>query len=94
MQRNDLTRRAFVAALTASVASVAAPASALEPATARGLVDRVLADVVPLINSGQTAEQMFPAFERIFATYADVPAIARAALGPVARTLPAAEFAA
>ena len=94
MPPTDLSRRAFVAALAASAASVAAPAAALEPATARALVDRVLADVVPLINSGRTAEEMFPAFERIFATYADVPAIARAALGPVARTLPAADFAA
>jgi phospholipid transport system substrate-binding protein len=38
------------------------------------------------INSGQSETAMFGSFERIFQQYADVPTIARSALGPAARS--------
>ncbi len=53
---------------------------------ARGLIDRTIADVNAVISSGKSASAMYGDFERIFARYADVPTIARSALGPAARS--------
>jgi phospholipid transport system substrate-binding protein len=39
-----------------------------------------------IINSGKSESAMFVDFERIFVRYADVPTIARSALGPAARS--------
>jgi phospholipid transport system substrate-binding protein len=46
------------------------------------------------INSGKSEAAMLKDFEGIFARYADVPAIARSALGPTARSASPAELAA
>ena len=74
--------------------AVARPAFALDAAGARVLIDRSLAEVYAVINSGKAPAQMYRDFEAIFARHADVDAIARSALGPAARQAGAAEFAA
>lgn len=91
---SDLTRRAVLAAgCAAGAMCIAAPrALALNTAEARQIVDRMVAEIQTLINSGRTAQQMFPDFERIFRKYSDLPIIARTTLGPAARSASAAEM--
>ncbi len=83
---SNLSRRAVSAGLLAGVlATMAAPASALNDVQARALIDRVVADINRVINSGKSESAMYGDFERIFTRYADVPTIARSTLGPDAR---------
>lgn len=81
---NRPTRRTV---LTATVSALAlglagGPALALTTDEARALIDRLVADINAVINSGKPEKQMYKEFERIFNTYGDVPIIARKALGP------------
>jgi phospholipid transport system substrate-binding protein len=67
-------------------ATVAArPAAALTAEQAAALIQGATADINAVINSGRGEAAMYGDFERIFARYADVPTIARSALGPDAR---------
>ncbi len=77
-----------LAGAAAAVALTPAGAQALTVESARALIDRALAEVNATINSGKSEAAMLADFERIFARYADVPVIARSALGPVARSTP------
>jgi phospholipid transport system substrate-binding protein len=61
-------------------------AAAFSVDDARRLIDTVVADVNRVIASGKPEAAMLRDFEAIFARYADVPAIARSALGPAARS--------
>lgn len=90
-----LTRRAFGAGLAAGTGflAFALPVRALTVDQARGLIDKAIGDVNATINSGKTEQQMYGDFEHIFATYADVPTIARSALGPASRQASAAQMA-
>lgn len=95
--RNTFTRRAILVGGTAAAAAVAMaarPAQALTVASARVLIDKVVDEVNRVIASGKSESAMFADFEALFARYSDVPAIARSALGPPARTASAAEMAA
>lgn len=69
---------------------LAGPALAVSEAVARALVDRLVADINAVISSGRSEAAMYTEFERIFTRYADVPVIARYALGnDVRRASPA-----
>jgi phospholipid transport system substrate-binding protein len=87
---NDLplTRRGFTLALASGLVLAAVPRAALALTVdqARGLVDKTVADINAIINSGKSESAMLRSFEQLFARYADVPTIARSALGPAART--------
>ncbi|PTX45785.1 phospholipid transport system substrate-binding protein [Gemmobacter caeni] len=89
-----LNRRAFAATALAGAALVTVPgaALALDLNSARALIDRAIADVNKVINSGKPEAAMFKDFEAIFARYADVNAIARSALGPAARSASPAQM--
>ena len=89
-----ITRRGFGIGLVGGAAALALPASALTVDQARTLVGKAVADVNRTINSGRSAAAMHGDFERIFRTYADVPTIARSALGPAARSASAAQLSA
>ncbi len=92
-----LTRRAVTLGLLAGVAVAALPwqpAQALDVGVARDLVVRAIAEVNRTINSGKSEQQMYGDFERMFVQYADVPAIARTALGVAGRSASRAEMAA
>ena len=82
-----LTRRGFAAGLAASALVLALPgrALALTADQAKTLVDKTVADINGIINSGKSEGAMLKDFERLFSRYADVPAIARSVLGPAAR---------
>lgn len=90
-----LTRRAFGAGLAAGTGflAFALPVRALTVDQAKQLIDRAVGDVNATINSGKSEQAMFGDFERIFATYADVPTIARSALGPASKQASAAQMA-
>ncbi|WP_103332379.1 MlaC/ttg2D family ABC transporter substrate-binding protein [Pseudotabrizicola formosa] len=82
-----ITRRGFGIGLVGGAAALAlpVPAAALTVDQAGTLVNSIVNDVNATINSGKSASAMYGDFERIFARYADVPTIARSALGPAAR---------
>nr|WP_225026380.1 ABC transporter substrate-binding protein [Xinfangfangia pollutisoli] len=88
-----LSRRAFVGAGFAAAAAFGAlPAAALNTDQARALIDKVVAEVNAVISSGKSEKQMYPAFEQVFVRYADVPTIARSALGVAARSASPAQM--
>lgn len=91
-----LTRRAVTAGLAATftLAAMPGPALALTAVEARTLVDRTVADINTIISSGKSEAAMLRDFEQLFARYADVPAIARSALGPPARQASRAQLSA
>ncbi|MEO1239638.1 MAG: ABC transporter substrate-binding protein [Pseudomonadota bacterium] len=93
---NNLTRRSVIAGLLASVAvaGLARPARALTTGEAAALVNRVVADINQIINSGKSRNAMFRDFEGIFERYGDVPTISRSALGPAARSASSAQLSA
>jgi phospholipid transport system substrate-binding protein len=82
-----LSRRGFVAGLVAGLAALSLPrsAAAFTVEEARVLVDKTVADINGIISSGKGEGAMLRDFEQLFARYADVPTIARSALGPAAR---------
>ncbi len=84
----EITRRHALSLGLGLVALGALPraAFALNTAQAEKLVGAMLAEITSVINSGRSENAMFGDFENIFARYADVPIIARSALGPVARS--------
>ncbi len=94
--RIQLGRRGALGILAASAAALALPraAQALTVAEARSLIDRAVADVNAVIDSGASEASMLASFEKIFVKYADVPTIARSSLGPAARGANPAELAA
>jgi phospholipid transport system substrate-binding protein len=82
-RRFALTSMACTAGLT--MIGLPRPAQAMTQAAARTLVDALVADINAVIASGKPEQAMYVEFERIFARYADVPTIARYALGVEAR---------
>lgn len=82
-----LTRRSLTLGLASGLALAALPrsAAALTVEQARSLVDKTVGEVNRIINSGKSESAMLGDFEKLFARYADVPTIARSALGPAAR---------
>ncbi len=93
---NSDRRRLLTGIAGAAVAALilpARPALALDADQARALITTALDEVYRVINSGQAPDQMYRAFEDVFARYADVDVIARSALGPAARQASVAELA-
>ena len=89
---NNQTRRAVLGGMAALGAFAAFPALALTDGEARNLIDRAVTDITTVINSGRSESAMYGEFEKIFARYADVPTIARSALGPDARSASASQM--
>lgn len=96
LMATDPRRRALLAggAVYAGFLLAGAPALALTLDQARALIDRAIGEVNANINSGKPEAQMLREFEGIFNRYADVPTIARSALGPAARSASPAQMAA
>lgn len=85
---SDTSRRALLAAGLASAALFALPRgafAALDDTQANALITQAVNDVNAAIASGQTGNALYARFEALFNKYADVPTIARSALGPAAR---------
>jgi phospholipid transport system substrate-binding protein len=77
LRRMILTSAVTVPLLTA----LPLPALAFSAADARALVDRLVADINRVIGSGKSELAMIRDFEKLFIKYADVPIMARYALG-------------
>lgn len=82
------TRRSFIGRSAAflGLAALPMPAFALSESGARKLVDSVVNDINKVIASGKSESAMLRDFEKIFVRYADVPIMARYALGVDARS--------
>jgi phospholipid transport system substrate-binding protein len=90
---SDLSRRSVLALVPGAVmlASVPGVAQAITVDQARGLIDKLVAEINSVINSESA---MYPKFESIFARYADVSYIAKSALGPAGRAASGSEISA
>lgn len=67
-------------------------ALALDDAQARALIERAIGEVNGAIDSGKSGPALYALFENIFTRYADVPTIARSALGTAGRSASAAQM--
>ncbi|MEM9852900.1 MAG: ABC transporter substrate-binding protein [Pseudomonadota bacterium] len=85
-------RRGFISGALAAAMLAASPALALNDRQAEALVSKLVSEINAVIASGKSEGAMIRDFEGIFARYGDVPAIARSALGPTARSLNAADL--
>jgi phospholipid transport system substrate-binding protein len=94
--RNDLmlTRRGFgaLAGLGGAMLALPAPAFALTLEDSRALVGRMIDDLNGIISSGKSESGMLNDFEKLFSKYADVPVIARSALGVAAKSASKAQL--
>ena len=87
----DLSRRTLL--LSASAFAIAPlPGFALSEAEATKLINAAVSDINRVRGSGKSQQAMNSDFEKIFVKYADVPTIARSALGPPARSAASAEL--
>lgn len=89
-----MSRRRFAAgfALGSVALALPMPVAALTVDQARGLIDKVVADINGIIASGKPEADMLKDFERMFARYADVAVISRSALGVAAKSASPAQL--
>ncbi len=89
---SDLSRRFVLLGTAAVLTAPATQVFALSETEARRLIGAAVSEINAVINSGQSASRMYKSFEGIFTKYADVPTIARSALGPPARSASSAQM--
>lgn len=84
---NSLTRRSALLGMLSSLAlaAIAGRVRALTASGAKELVDSIVADINKVIDAPTSESAKIREFEKIFVRYADVPTIARYALGVDAR---------
>ncbi len=89
-----MSRRRFAAgfALGSVALALPFPALALNVDQARDLIDKAIGEINATIASGKSQAAMYGDFERIFSRYADVPTIARSALGVAAKSASKAQM--
>ena len=94
MPSNSFSRRSYLTGslATAFLALVTSPALALTEGAAKALVDKVVAEINRVIASGKSEGAMINDFKKLFNTYADVPIMARYALGADARSASASQM--
>jgi phospholipid transport system substrate-binding protein len=83
-----ISRRRFAAgfALGSVAFALPLPAMALTVEDARSLIEKAVGEINNVIASGKAETAMYGDFERVFTRYADVPVIARSALGVAAKS--------
>jgi phospholipid transport system substrate-binding protein len=84
-------RRFFLAASICAVLRPEVAVSSQQDAAVK-VVDKAVSDINQIINSGDTERKMLRSFEKVFNTYADVPTIAKYALGRDVRTASALQI--
>ncbi|WP_417239985.1 MlaC/ttg2D family ABC transporter substrate-binding protein [Celeribacter halophilus] len=85
------TRRTVLGALGAALI-LPQSALAFSSAQAEALIDKAVADINAIINSGKSESAMYVDFEKVLVRYADMPNIARSVLGPPARSASSAQL--
>ncbi len=89
---NNIDRRSVLGGAFASGLLIASPSFAMSNAQAETLVDNVVAEINRIISSGSSETRMLDDFENLFLNFADVPTIARYALGNDARSASPAQM--
>lgn len=89
---SELNRRTLLSVFAGALASSGLPAIAMTTNSAKALVENVVADINSIISSGESESKMIADFGTLFATYGNVPIIARYTLGVDARSMSAAEL--
>ncbi|GAA6193352.1 ABC transporter substrate-binding protein [Phaeobacter sp. NW0010-22] len=94
MPNNAFSRRAFISTSLVAVSTIALPlpAFALSESSAKSLIESVVTDINKVIDSGKSENAMLRDFEKVFVRYADVPIMARYALGVDARSASKSEL--
>ena len=92
MEPNKFSRRSMFAIGAGAVVACASPVWAASSAQAEALVGKLVDDINDVIASGMSERQMIARFEQIFIRYADVPTIARYAMGRDSRAASAAQM--
>ena len=93
MNRDLMDRRHFMFSTTlVALSGTATIGWAANAKDAEVLVTKLVADINTVISSGNPESIMVKQFEKIFKSYADVPTIARYALGNDARALSKSEM--
>ncbi len=94
MPNNAFSRRAFISTSLVAVSTIALPfpAFALSESSAKSLIEAVVTDINKVIDSGKSENAMLRDFEKVFVRYADVPIMARYALGVDARSASKSEL--
>jgi len=85
MKTNNKTRRFVMMSFLGIVGLYASPVFAFKKSDAEKLIKNLTNDVLGAVNEQKSEDIMFSRFEEIFSKYADVPLIARKALGPTWR---------
>ena len=90
---NSANRRSVLAGLLSSAFVIALPmnAFAFSVGQAESLIDKVVADINKIINSGKNESEMLVDFEQIFVRYADVNRVAQLVLGADGRSASSAQ---
>ncbi|OYU41104.1 MAG: ABC transporter [Pseudorhodobacter sp. PARRP1] len=90
-----MSRRRFAAgfALGSVALALPLPSLALTVDDAKDMIGKAVGEINTTIASGKSQTAMYGDFERIFSRYADVPTIARSALGVAAKKASAAQMA-
>lgn len=94
MPSNLFNRRSFLTTAFSglSLAALPFPAFAISENGARALVESVVDDINKVIASGKSESAMVRDFEKVFVRYADVPIMARYALGVDGRSASKAQM--
>lgn len=92
MAMNNLDRRTVLGGALATGLLSATPSLAMTNRQAETLVTSVVAEINRIISSGSSEARMLKDFEKLFLKYADVPTIARYALGRDARAASARQM--
>ena len=82
MKTNNKTRRFVMMSFLGIAGLYASPVFAFKKSDAEKLIKNLTNDVLDAVKNHKSEDVMFSRFEEIFAKYADVPLIARKALGP------------
>jgi len=85
MKTNNKTRRFIMMSSLGIAGLYAPPVFAFKKSDAEKLIKNLTNDVLGAVNEQKSEDIMFSRFEEIFSKYADVPLIARKALGPTWR---------
>ncbi|MGI9349221.1 MAG: MlaC/ttg2D family ABC transporter substrate-binding protein [Amylibacter sp.] len=85
MKTNNKTRRFVMMSFLGIAGLYASPVFAFKKSDAEKLIKSLTNDVLGAVNEQKSKDIMFSRFEEIFSKYADVPLIARKALGPTWR---------
>jgi phospholipid transport system substrate-binding protein len=85
MKTNNKTRRFVMMSFLGIAGLYASPVFAFKKSDAEKLIKNLTNDVLGAVNEQKSEDIMFSRFEEIFSRYADVPLIARKALGPTWR---------